>query len=89
MANRVSVNTADVHKLLVRDQGGWMDIVPGSLKFVYVSLLEAGTGTYLQEFGSYMFTTQDEQIFHIPAEAMIGLQVNPTVEPPIEDPEGV
>jgi hypothetical protein len=89
MTDRVEVQVSRVHRILLRDQGGWIDIVPGSLNFVYVSLW--ALQEYLQEFGSYTFTTENGQIFHIPAEAMIGLQLQPlaVVEdppPPEEDP---
>jgi hypothetical protein len=92
MTDRPQVITSDIHKVLIRDTGGWMDIVPGSLNFVYVVLLEPVTLRYLYEFGSYTFITADDQIYHIPADAVIGMQLNPPVveepeDPPVEEPE--
>jgi hypothetical protein len=88
-----NIKINEVHRVLIKDAGGWMDIVPGTFNFVWGSLVTA-QDEYITQSGMYVFETQDGERYSVPAECLMGLQRHAVVvEPPIEEeppvePEG-
>jgi len=73
MVDRIDVKVSDVHRVLLRDQGGWASIVPGSFNYVYGSMVTA-EDVYIAEFAMYVFEDEQGERFCVPIEAVLAMQ---------------
>jgi hypothetical protein len=86
MASVAKVLLPRIQSILIRDQGGWIEVQQGTVSYCAVSFYSDETSYVGADYMGYCFVGVDDVQYTFSADAVIGLKLEPIPEEPPVDP---